>query len=149
MQMKQALCNSHLFNNTPTQSNFLYKVLFASFPSGWPTTASRLLGPILSDRCLPKNTTFNFYNLSITDMTELPHLISENTLSRTVASLGGGGGGGERPLRVSPFYNVFVIKTFYFNLLGLNPHTQRKPAEFSAKIFFFFWSSLTFKPKTH
>ena len=39
--------------------------------------------------------------------------------------------------RVTPFYNVFVVKTFCFNLLGLNPHTQRKPTEFLAKIFFF------------
>ena len=52
---------------------------------------------------------------------------------------------------VTPFYNVFVMKTFCFNLLGLNLHTQRKPTEFSAKtfFFFFFWPSLTFEPKTH
>ena len=57
-------------------------------------------------------------------------------LSPPVASLGG------RSVchhfRLTPFYNVFVMKTFCFNLIGLNPHTQRKPTEFLAKNFSLF-----------
>ena len=60
-----------------------------------------------------------------------------------------GGRPGCHHFKVTPFYNVFVIKTFCFNLFGLNPHTQRKPTDFSAKSFFLFGSSLAFGPKTH
>ena len=48
-----------------------------------------------------------------------------------------GGQAGRHHFGVTPFYNVFVMKTFCFNLLGLNPNTQRKPTEFLAKTFFF------------
>ena len=44
---------------------------------------------------------------------------------------------------VTPFHNVLVMKTFCFNLLGLNPHTQRKATVFGEDLFFFFWSSLS------
>ena len=44
-----------------------------------------------------------------------------------VASLDGGGGAA-RPVchhfGVTPVYNVFVMKTFSFNFLGLNPDSQ-------------------------
>ena len=45
------------------------------------------------------------------------------------------------------------MKTFCFNLLGLNTHTQRKPTgRFGEDLFFrrlFFWFTLVFGPKTH
>ena len=62
-----------------------------------------------------------------------------------VASLRGGGAACPEchHFGVTPFYNVFVLRTFCFNLLGLNPHTQQKPTEFLAKPPpFFFWCSL-------
>ena len=60
---------------------------------------------------------------------------------KTIICSGVARGGAARPgchhFGVTPFSNVFVMKTFSFNLLGLNPHTQRQPTEFLAKTFFF------------
>ena len=65
----------------------------------------------------------------------------------SVASLGGVVGGAARLgchyFGVTPFYDVFVMKTFCFNLLGLHLHTQRKPTEFSAKTFFLVFTNVT------
>ena len=50
---------------------------------------------------------------------------------------------GSHHFGVTPFYNVFVMKTFCFKLLGLNLHTQRKFTEVSAVSDTFFWSLST------
>ena len=59
----------------------------------------------------------------------------------TAVALLGAQGEAARPrchhFGVTPFYDVFVMRTLCFNLLNLNQHTQQKPTEFSAKTFFF------------
>ena len=66
-----------------------------------------------------------------------------------VASLGGRPAPGVTIFGGTPFYDAFVMQTFSFNLSGLHhPHTQRKSTGFRRRPFFF-WSSLTFGPKTN